>query len=300
MDREFLVGVDLTASQINAGLVDLNGKVIKKITLPTEAEKGKKRVVDNIFNAVSKVSKPKVVGVGISVPGQVSRERGYVLGSSDLGWTDVPLRRLVEEKLKLPVFIENDSNCFALAEFKCGEGNKMKNMVGLIIGNTICSGVIADGKLFRGCSDAAGEIGHTVIHPEGPKCSCGNNGCLEAFASEKNIINMYKAAKGKVKNPTLQLIAEASRNGDEKARETLRNASKYLGIGLSNMVSVFNPELIVISGSVANTKEILEPAVKEFQKRALKNSASRVRISPSHLEDAGILGAASVVMKGFY
>src|SRR3990172_7170649 len=108
MDREFLVGVDLTASQINVGLVDLNGKVIKKLSMPTEAEKGKKKVVENICNAVNRVSKPKVVGVGVSVPGRVSRDRGYILDSPDLRWTDVPLRRLIEEKLKLPVFIEND------------------------------------------------------------------------------------------------------------------------------------------------------------------------------------------------
>ena len=300
MDREFLVGVDLTPSQINVGLVDLNGKVIKKMTLPTEAEKGKKRVVENIFNAVTKVSKPKVVGIGVSVPGQVSRDRGYVLNSPDLNWTEVPLRRLIEEKLKLPVFIENDSNCFALAEFKCGEGNKMKNMIGLIIGNSIGSGVIVDGKLFRGCADAAGEIGHTVVDADGPKCSCGNNGCLEGFVSERSIINAYKASKGKIKNPTLQSISEASRNGDEKAKEAIRTASRYLGIGLANIVNVFNPELIVVSGSIPHTKEIFDPAVKEFQKRALKHSASRVRISHSNLEDAGILGAASVVMKGFY
>jgi len=291
MDREYLVGVSVDSQTISAGLVDINGKIVKKFDIPTEASKGKKKVVDNIAIAVQKVFKPKVLGVGISVPGLVSKDRGYVVSAPELpGWTDMPLKKMVEEKVKLPVFLENDANCLTLAEQKCGELARTKNMVGLIMNSTVSGGVIIDGKLYRGASDAAGEVGKMLIHDEND---------LNSFISSSAIVERYKLLSKSKKPITSSQIFELAKGTDAKAKQIMADVSKYLGIGLANVVNVFNPEVIVIAGDIANAKPFFDAAVKEMEKRAAKHSVNRVRVMQSKVEDAGILGSASVVTKGF-
>lgn len=289
MDREYLVGVSVDSENINAGLVDINGKIVKKFTLPTEASKGKKKVVENMALAVHKVFKPKVLGVGISVPGLISRDRGYVISAPELpGWTDLPLKKMVEERVKLPVFLENHANCFALAEYKCGELARTKNMVGVILNSTVSGGVIVDGKLYRGASDSAGELGKMIIADE----------YLDNYVGGNAIIDRYKSLSKTKKPITTAQIFEMSKS-DAKARQVVNDAARYLGIGLANVVNVFNPEIIVVSGEFTNHKPIFDSAIKEMEKRAMKHSLNRVKVITSKVEDAGILGAASVVTKGF-
>ena len=149
MEKEYLIGVDLGGTKIEAGLVDLNGKVVKKIVMPTEASKGKAQVIQNIVFCVNKLRKDTILGVGVGIPGPTDFRRGVAMNPPNLpGWKEVPLKKILEEKLHLNVAVENDAKCFALAEYKCGYEKKVQNLVGITVGTGIGSGIIINGKLY--------------------------------------------------------------------------------------------------------------------------------------------------------
>jgi len=292
MEREYLIGVDLGGTKIEAGLVDLNGKVIKKIIMPTEAKAGKAKVIENIVYAVNKLRRDKILGVGIGIPGPTDYRRGIAINPPNLpGWTEVPLKKILEEKLKLCVAVENDAKCFAIAEYKCGYEKKVSSLVGVTVGTGVGAGIIINGKIFRGSSDSAGEIGHMTVVENGEKCNCGSRGCLEMYASGRGIERMY-FEKTKRKLSAEEIAQLVSKN--KTAKMVIDEAAKYLGIGLANLIVTVNPEAVVIDGSIALIKGFVEKAEKEAQKH-LGILPKPVRIEHSKTEDAGILGAASVV-----
>jgi len=292
MDREYLIGVDLGGTKIEAGLVDLNGKVVKKIIIPTEAAKGKQRVIDNIVYAVNKLRKDIIIGVGVGIPGPTDYRRGIAINPPNLpGWKEVPLKRILEEKLHLNVAVENDAKCFALAEYKCGYEKKVQNLVGVTVGTGIGSGIIINGKLYRGYMDSAGEIGHMKIVDDGIKCGCGNHGCLEQYASGKAIERMFFEATRK-KLPADEIAQLIKVNA--KARQVIEKAAMYLGRGLANVAVTLSPEVIVVDGGVAQIKNFVKLAEKEALNH-MKILPKKVPIVESKTEDAGILGAAGIV-----
>jgi len=294
MEKDYLIGVDFNANTISAGLVDLTGKIIKKVEMPTDAKKGKKQVLDNLFAAISKVKKSHVIGIGIGVPGYVDKKRGIIHNAPNLpDWKDVNLKRMIEERINLPTYIDNDINCFALAESKCGSGKKIDNFVVMSIGSGVGSGIVINGKIYRGTNDCAAEIGHTVVVENGDKCNCGNYGCLETYSSGLAIERRFKDATKK--RMTYEEIAkEYSKN--KKAKEIINDAGKYLGVGIANVINFLNPELVIVGGPVIRIVKPIAPlAFKEAQRRALSIPAERVKIMESTLEDAGIIGAASIL-----
>lgn len=292
MDKEYLIGVDLGGTKIEAGLVDLNGKVVKKIVMPTEANKGKAQVIQNIVFCVNKLRKDTILGVGIGIPGPTDYRRGIAINPPNLpGWKEVPLKKILEEKLHLPVAVENDAKCFAMAEYKCGYEKKVQNLVGITVGTGIGSGIIINGKLYRGSSDSAGEIGHMKMVDDGAKCGCGNIGCLEQHASGRAIERMFfEMTKKKL---SAEEIAELSKT-NPKARKAIETAAMYLGRGLANVAVTLSPEIIVVDGGVAKIKNFVMMAEKEALNH-MKILPRKVPIIHSKTEDAGILGAASIV-----
>jgi len=292
MDREYLIGVDLGGTKIEAGLVDLNGKVVKKIILPTEAGKGKQQVIQNIVYAVNKLRKDIIIGVGVGIPGPTDFRRGIAINPPNLpGWKDVPLKRLLEEKLRLNVAVENDAKCFALAEYKCGYEKKVQNLVGVTVGTGIGSGIIINGKLYRGSADSAGEIGHMKIVDDGIKCGCGNIGCLEQYASGRAIERMFfEATKKRMHADEISQLAKTN----AKARAVIEKAAMYLGRGLANVAVTLSPEIIVVDGGIARIKNFVKLAEKEALNH-MRILPRKVPIVESKTEDAGILGAAGVV-----
>ncbi|MBW3022567.1 ROK family protein [Candidatus Woesearchaeota archaeon] len=292
MEREDLIGVDLGGTKIEAGLVDLNGKVIKKLIMPTEANKGKAKVIENIVYAVNKLKRDRILGVGVGIPGPTDYRRGIAINPPNLpGWNEVPLKKILEEKLKLTVAVENDAKCFAIAEYKCGYEKKVSSLVGVTVGTGVGAGIIINGKLYRGASDSAGEIGHMTIVENGVKCSCGGKGCLEMYASGRAIERMYYE-KTKKKLSAEQIADLMKKN--KKAREVIDIAAQYLGIGLANLILAVNPEIVVVDGSIALIKGFVAKAEKEAQKH-MKIVPKPVKIEHSKTEEAGILGAASIV-----
>ncbi len=292
MEKEYLIGVDLGGRKIEAGLVDLNGKIVKKLIMPTEASKGKQKVIQNIVYAVNKLKKDRILGVGVGIPGPTDYKKGIAINPPNLpGWKEVPLKRILEDKLRMNIAVENDAKCFAIAEYKCGYEKKVQNLVGITVGTGIGSGVIINGKLHRGLSDSAGEIGHMKVVPDGIKCGCGAKGCLEQYASGRAIERVYND-KSK-KKLTAEEIAQLM-NKQKKAKNAIDSAAKYLGVGLANVAVTFDPEVIVVDGSIALIKNFVKTAEKEALKH-MKILPKPTPIIHSKTEDAGVLGAASIV-----
>jgi len=282
MDKEFLIGVEVTSKTINTGLVDLSGKIVKRFSIPTEMSKGKRKVVDNICVAINKVKKSKVIGVGVSVPGMVNRDKGVVITSPFPGWNNLSLKRMIEEQLRVPVYVENEGKCFTIAEYKCGAFRKTENTIGVLFNNTISSGIIIDGRLAKGTSSAAGSLSFSIID--------NKKGNLEDYASPAAIERQFKAKTRKAK-PISEII-----NLDNKAsKDVLKNAGIYFGITMAHLVNALNPELIIVGGALAKSEQFIEAAEKSIQMKAHELCSKRVKIIGSKLNDSAILGAASIV-----
>ncbi len=284
MDREFLIGVELNSKSITAGLVDLSGKIVKKISLPSEISKGKKKVIENIASAINRIKKNKILGVGLSVPGIVNREKGIVISSPFPGWSNFCLKKLLEDEVHCPVFVENEGKCFALAEYKCGVFKRTENAIGVLFNDSISSGLIIDGKLAKGCSYAAGCLNYSIVD--------NRQGTLEDYAAPAAIEKLFKARTRKAK-PIAEIV---SLDNDKIAKEILKNAGEYFGISMSHLVNALNPELIIVGGPMAKSEHFMTAAESSLLSNTSDMCGKRVKLIGSKLNDSAILGAASIVI----
>jgi glucokinase len=250
------------------------------------------------------------LGAGAGAPGPLDTRSGIVLLTPNLGWVDYPLAERLQEGLGMPVVIDNDANCAVLGEWWIGAARGSRNAIGFTIGTGIGGGIIVDGRLYHGASDCAGEIGHTTIESNGRRCACGNYGCLEAYASGSAIARravealeagaesrMPGRAGGDLSRITAQLVYEAAEEGDELAREVVHDTAQFLGVGIANLVNVFNPEVIVVCGGVRRAGDLLfAPLRREVARRAFKPAVAAMRILPSELDTPGVPGAARVFL----
>jgi len=317
--EQFIVGIDLGGTNIAAGAMPLDGtREIAMRMIPTLAEGGAAAVVDRIAALVEDViaqtrsetgaERSDFLGVGIGSPGPLDRARGVVIVTPNLGWRDFPLREEVSSRVNLPATLDNDANCATLGEFWCGAAKGGRNVVGMTIGTGIGGGLILDGKLYHGASDAAGEIGHTTIDSTGRRCKCGNYGCLEAYTSGPAIAErarevldvdddsiLLQMVDGDAKKITAQTVFEASKRGDRVALEVVRDTAHFLGVGVSNLINIFNPDTFVIAGGVTQAGDLLfEPLRAEVRRRAFKPSVDACRIVPGALPlSAGVVGAVA-------
>jgi glucokinase len=285
---------------------------------PTRADEGAAAVVERIARMVEEViaqtiaetgaERSDFLGVGIGSPGPLDRVRGVVIVTPNLGWRDFPLRDEVSSRVNLPASLDNDANCATLGEWWCGAAKGGRNVVGLTIGTGIGGGLILDGKLYHGASDAAGEIGHTTIDSTGRRCKCGNYGCLEAYASGPAIANRAREAMevdgssiltelvdGDMSRVTAQTVFEAAKRGDAIALEVVRDTAHFLGVGLSTLINVFNPDTVVIAGGVTQAGDLLfDPLRAEIRRRAFKPAVEACRVVPGALPlSAGVVGAVA-------
>jgi glucokinase len=317
--EQFIVGIDLGGTNIAAGAMPLDGtREIAMRMIPTLAEGGAAAVVDRIAALVEDVitqtrsetgaERSDFLGVGIGSPGPLDRARGVVIVTPNLGWRDFPLRDEVSSRVNLPATLDNDANCATLGEFWCGAAKGGRNVVGMTIGTGIGGGLILDGKLYHGASDAAGEIGHTTIDSTGRRCKCGNYGCLEAYTSgpaiavrAREVLEvdddsiLLQMVGGDAMKITAQTVFEASKRGDRVALEVVRDTAHFLGVGVSNLINIFNPDTFVIAGGVTQAGDLLfEPLRAEVRRRAFKPSVEACRIVPGALPlSAGVVGAVA-------
>src|SRR6266550_463712 len=321
--NRFIIGVDLGGTKISAGALSEDGTHTSGMrSIATQSELGAEGVVDRIVGVIegvildtineTGVSRKDFLGIGVGAPGPLDREKGLVVVAPNLGWRDFPLRDRIGSRLGLPVTLDNDANCATVGEWWLGAARGGRNVVGITIGTGIGGGIIIDGKLYHGSSDVAGEIGHTTIDVNGRLCKCGNYGCLEAYASGPAIAaravegirpdadtSLPKYVNGDLSKITAQLVYEAAHDGDEYAREVVKDTAKFLGAGVASIINIFNPEVVVICGGVTLAGDrLFMPLRAEVQRRAFKPAVDVCRIVPGELTGtAGVYGAAAVFMK---
>ncbi len=300
-----LVGVDLGGTNIKAGLVDDTGRLMEKLSIPTEAHLGRDRIIENICAAARDVAGgtewKNIDAVGVGSPGPLDHRRGVVITAPNLpGWENVPLADEVSAGLGVRTFVENDANAACWGEYWVGAGKDCGSMVLLTLGTGIGSGIILDGRLWRGSIGAGAEIGHMVIDYDGEDCACGNRGCLEAYASAPATVRRFLRMKGETSGEvTADVIYEKALAGDATARKALEETGRYLGIAVANIANVLNPEMVLFSGGLAGAADILIPAIREeVLLRAFDAVTADLTIATSAIpDDAGVIGAAGCALE---
>ncbi|MDK2804994.1 ROK family transcriptional regulator [Thermoanaerobacterium thermosaccharolyticum] len=269
-----------------------------------------KLLFDRIKDLKGKSAK-EIAGIGIVVRGPVKSTEGVSVFSPNIGWRNVPIKEMIEKEFEIPTFVENDVRAMALGEFYNGIAKNVGNVVFLKVGHGIGATIILDGKIYRGINDMAGEIGHTTIDVAGPKCSCGNYGCFEALASEKALVNnvvkrikegsysiVSEYVSGDLENITTRFVYKAAEEGDEVALSELNKIAIYLGIGIANIVNVFSPELVLISGGIVRGRRFIEDVVLEtIKKRSFEanySSCSIVFSNPDY--NTALMGISNIIL----
>lgn len=311
--KRLTIGIDMGGTNIRLALVADDGAIVGSRRHKTSAQEGKDAIIARLSSeAGDLISEGKnhgaVIGIGIGAPGLI--EKGIVRVSPNLpGWNDVPLQELLEKALLLPVVLENDANAVAYGEMRAGAGKGLNSLVCITLGTGVGGGLILDGKIWRGAFGMAGEVGHMVVEPTGIKCSCGNTGCLEAYASATGIVRMAKEAvrRGEatgsswadMDNLTTELLQGFAEQGDCAAIRIFEEAGRYLGIGMTSLLHLLNPEAVIIGGGVARSWNLFSPSMrKEITGRCFKEIVDRTKILPASLGDnAGMLGAARLAFE---
>lgn len=321
----YVIGVDLGGTKISVGALTTDGsRQLAQRTEATLAAEGADAVVGRIAAMVKATvadvvretgaARSDIAGVGIGSPGPLDRERGIVITTPNLGWHDFPLRDRVTEATGLRATLDNDANCATLGEWWIGAARGAKNVVGMTIGTGIGGGLILNGKLYHGSSDVAGEIGHTCIDSNGRRCKCGNYGCLEAYASGPATADRAREALadgeqsalvgmagGDLTKLTAHQVYDAARQGDAVAQEIVRETARFIGTGIANLLNIFNPDVVVLAGGVAEAgDELFGPVRTEVRRRAFKPAVDACRIVPGALHGAaGVVGAVATFLERY-
>jgi glucokinase len=314
---DLVIGIDVGGTKIAVGLMERNANFIARDISYSHVDSPPDQVVDEIVRLTEKllvtssVDKSKITGVGVGIAGHVHSERGIVLTNSNLPhWDCYPLRDTLRTRLGLPVIIDNDANCAALGEFRYGAGRGAKDMCYVTFSTGCGMGIVINGKLHRGATGTAGEIGHTVVNPDGPVCSCGKRGCLMSYACGMALDKMARDCVECGEDTLLrsmcgdcpehikaEMIAEAASNGDPAALRLLNTAGKYFGIGLSTIVQIINPDTIVIGGGLVHIGPLLlDPCIKSLNENIHHVLVDSAKIVLTELwNDAGVIGAGALL-----
>jgi len=307
-----VIGVDLGGTNVRCAGVDDKGRISHHTKLSVagsaSAEAVVARIVDCISRTMDGYGRNRVMGVGVGTPGLIIAETGTVVYAPNVpGWTDLPLRDILEERLKIPVEIENDANAAAIGEHWVGAGRGVRHLICITLGTGVGGAIILNDQIWRGANGAGGEVGHTTVIEDGVICGCGAPGCLEAYASAPAIARQAREAlragvqsrlttwcDGNPETITSAMVAQAAEEGDPVAQAVMHRAGTLLGVAVASLTNLLNPELFVIGGGVINAGDLIfKPIWDEIHRRAYKWSASILRVVPAALgDDAGLIGAA--------
>ncbi|HEV8398812.1 MAG TPA: ROK family protein [Gemmatimonadales bacterium] len=313
----YVVGIDLGGTNIVVGTLAEDGsELLGLVSEPTLPEQGGDAVIARIVKlaraSMAQAKGKEIVGVGIGSPGPLDTKKGIVILTPNLGWINMPLRDRIAEGVKLPTVLDNDANCAIYGEWWRGAARGVEDVIGLTIGTGIGGGIVLGGKIYHGASDAAGEIGHMTIDANGRLCKCGNQGCIEAYASgpaiaaravegiqagAKSALPQY--VQGDLSKITAQVVYEAANDGDGYALEVVHETANLLGAAVASLVNIFNPNVVVICGGVTQAGDkLFGPLTAEVHRRAFKPAWEVCRIVPGTLPGtAGVYGAAAVFMQ---
>ena len=308
------IGVDIGGTNLVAGLVDDTGRILAAAKTPTRAERGLQPVLDDILrithSCVEKAGAEKgtIQSIGVGSPGIVDSRRGLLQYSNNLPFDDTPIAKILGQAWGLPVYVENDAKCAALGELFAGAAKGAQNAVIVTIGTGIGGGVILNGKLFSGSGGAGAEIGHMAIVVDGLECTCGREGCWEAYASalglrkatqrvmeENPQSKMWAICKQDPAQITAQTAFEAAKQGDPAAEELVKWYIRHLSAGIINIANIFRPERICLGGGVANEEDayFLDPIRAQVKQEVYGYDRCPVQVVKAKLgNDAGVIGAA--------
>ncbi len=314
---EFAIGIDVGGTKIATGVMDRDGRILGRHISRCHAGCEPPVVIDAVLESAhaalerAGMAMSKMAGAGVGTAGHVCFERGLVLTNSNLpGWEGFPLRKLLEERLGLPVWLDNDANCATWGEYQFGAGRGARNLCYITFSTGCGAGFVLDNRLYRGSTGTAGEIGHVVVDPDGPLCECGKRGCLMSYACGMALSRMAREHTEAGETILLsqfytspdccisgEQIAIAARQGDRLANELLETAGRYFGIGLSTIVQIINPDRIVIGGGLIRIgAPLLDPCMKALNENIHPVLVDSAQIVFSQLgDDAGVLGAGALV-----
>jgi glucokinase len=317
--NKVVLGIDLGGTGVKTTLVSEDKVILAQETRPTQAEQGLDVVLGNMLDsaeaviASSGIDRANILGAGIGAPGPSNWQEGIVYSPPNLpGWKDVPLAKLMADRLGFSCFIENDANAACYGEYWMGAGQDSTNMCVLTLGTGVGGGIVTHGKLLRGIDGTAGEIGHLKVLRDGRLCGCGAHGCLESYGSVTGLTwtaregleagiqsTLTEACKGDLSTLTGKMVSDAAVAGDAFANEVLDETATWLGIGISSLINIFNPEKIVLCGGMIAAGERLFKPIRESAKaRSFPVPAERVEIVAGALgNDSGVLGCAGVALE---
>ncbi|HJT55002.1 MAG TPA: ROK family protein [Ktedonobacteraceae bacterium] len=295
-EDELVIGIDVGGTEFKGAVINRQGHIRKKERRSAQRERGSEAVINAILDFASDLSQvtgeSRVVGAGVAVPGLVDEQNGVALLSVNLGWKDVPLRNLLEERLGLKAVVGHDVRTASIAEGLIGAARGSDDYVLVTLGTGIGASVVLHGVPYLGAHGSAGELGHIVIQPDGPKCSCGRRGCLETLASASAVVQHYRDLTHCANDVTTRDVAERVNQGDEAAGQVWRQAVEALGMGLANYVTLLDPERIVIGGGMADAGQMLFDPLKAVLAREICFEPVPSVLPAALGNDAGYLGAA--------
>ncbi len=295
-----ILGVDAGPDTIKCVVSDLSGKVLERaetqLQLPIDNGGFLHALKNSIQECLVKTSGKDVIGIGVAMHGVVDIETGVLLFAPNLGLMDIPVKEELENTFGLEVKVENDARAMALGEFWFGDHGELESMLAVNIGRGVGAGMIIGGKLYHGSSDIAGEIGHMTIDLHGQVCECGNRGCLQTFIAGPAISRKINEQLGE--SLTAEQVFERALGGDEACIEVLSQTGSALGVGLTNLIHIVNPEKIILGGGVSKAQQFLLPAIREtIRASALTQSASRTKVEITKLgDDATLIGAVTLLL----
>lgn len=315
--RTWTVGIDFGGTNIKIGCVTAQGAVAHRVVLLTRAHATPAAFVDGVQEAIEQlaarvgVRRSQLRGVGVGVPGLVDGHRGVIhrLVNVPGGWPRIPLRQILQQRLRCPCAVDNDVNAVALGEWRFGAGRGTRHSIYVTLGTGVGGGLVINGALIRGATGSAGEIGHTTVQIDGPRCSCGRQGCLEALVGAAAILTRARQAmqRGSRRLAELtarhdgqlspQMVSQAARSGDRAAIRIWRDVGCFLGVALANVVNLLNPERIVIGGGMAKAWPWFAASLRAtIRAQAFEVPARACQVVRARLGDnAGIVGAAMLV-----
>ena len=294
----YVIGVDIRPKIVRMSISDLLGRLSNIESFPYNSNRDE--LIETLVEKLQVLTEDRdILGIGIGVPGLVDSSSGEVKISPNLGWKNLNLSGPIEKSLRIPVTVENNVRVMALGERWFGKGKKSDNFILVYVSLGVGSGIVISGKIYKGINNSAGEIGHTVVSEDGELCNCGKKGCLETFASARAIVKNFKGTSLD-EDSDIDEIKSAIEKGDKRAIEIVNRAGHYLGVGISNLVNILDPEMIILAGRVIRLgKTLLEPMRESLESRLF--STNKIRIEISELgKEIGLYGSSALALEKFF
>jgi glucokinase len=313
--NQALAGIDIGGTKIAIALAKLDGEILAKRRLPTPNENGPFALLETVSQTLAEMigeNGSDLTAIGVGSPGPLDIDHGLILSPSNLrNWDRIPIVDVLSKKFAVPVMLDNDANAAALGEFSFGAGRGFKNIFYVTVSTGIGGGVIIDGNIHHGVSTGAGEIGHTIVDPDGVRCNCGSIGCLETVSSGTHLVRLMKeklasgeptAIRDLITDGTelsTQVLLEAVRRGDPVAIEIWDKACRYLAISIANAISLLAPEVVVIGGGISSAGELLlEPLRRLVPQYVSMIPKSEINIVTAELgTESGLYGAIELARR---